>query len=356
MAKTVNTVYSRKQINNIKKYYFDENSDIFNTKRISTKKQNKQYTIPTFDEYNYLIKYNYTVFQLKEICKFYKQKTTGKKALLIYNLYNYLYLSNKILKIQKLWRGFLQRKIIKCQGDGVLNRKIINNSTDFFTLESMNKIPLIQYFGFKDKDNFIYGFNVKSFWKLLKSQKKTENPYNRIVISKNIITRFNNYINLCKILKLDLVLEEKNELNYIDAKRQIELRAINVFQNIDLLGNYSNPQWLLSLEKNNLIKFLRELQDIWFYRAQLTNSKRLEICPPNGNPFTNIYGVSIDHFNSNQLFKQSLSIMEKIVNNGIDQDAKYLGASYVLAALTLVNNDAANSLPWLFQSVVHNNN
>jgi hypothetical protein len=46
-----------------------------------------------------------------------------------------------------------------------------------------------------------------------------------------------------------------------------------------------------------------------------------------------------------------LEIMEKLVNCGIDRDSKSLGAYYVLGALTLVNTEAATSLPWLFQSV-----
>jgi len=43
--------------------------------------------------------------------------------------------------------------------------------------------------------------------------------------------------------------------------------------------------------------------------------------------------------------------LEKFVNNGVDRDSKTLGAYYVLGALTLVNDSAASSLPWLFQSV-----
>jgi hypothetical protein len=44
-------------------------------------------------------------------------------------------------------------------------------------------------------------------------------------------------------------------------------------------------------------------------------------------------------------------VLENLVNIGTDKDSKALGAYYVLGALTLVNSDAATSLPWLFQSV-----
>jgi len=39
------------------------------------------------------------------------------------------------------------------------------------------------------------------------------------------------------------------------------------------------------------------------------------------------------------------------INTGIDNDSKSLGAYYILGALTLVNTNAAISLPWLYQSV-----
>jgi hypothetical protein len=45
-----------------------------------------------------------------------------------------------------------------------------------------------------------------------------------------------------------------------------------------------------------------------------------------------------------------LEVLEKLVNNNADKDSKTLGAYYVLGSLTLVNNLAAASLPWLFQS------
>jgi hypothetical protein len=48
-----------------------------------------------------------------------------------------------------------------------------------------------------------------------------------------------------------------------------------------------------------------------------------------------------------------LEVLEKLVNSGVDNDSRTLGAYYVLSALTLVNEEAATSLPWLFQSVSH---
>jgi hypothetical protein len=55
--------------------------------------------------------------------------------------------------------------------------------------------------------------------------------------------------------------------------------------------------------------------------------------------------------NFNIVRKIVLEVLEKIVNSGIDKDSKSLGAYYVLGALTMVNQEAATALPWLYQSV-----
>lgn len=92
--------------------------------------------------------------------------------------------------------------------------------------------------------------------------------------------------------------------------------------------------------------------DIWNYRAQLTQEVKRNICPPNGDPFRNL-SMTFVHTETNicNVKKVVLEVLEKLVNNGIDKDSKALGAYYVLGALTMVNQDAATSLPWLFQSV-----
>ena len=53
------------------------------------------------------------------------------------------------------------------------------------------------------------------------------------------------------------------------------------------------------------------------------------------------------------LVRQPLEVLEKLVNSGADKDSKALGAYYVLGCLTLVNEAASTSLPWLFESFVY---
>ena len=98
---------------------------------------------------------------------------------------------------------------------------------------------------------------------------------------------------------------------------------------------------------------LRELWDIWHYRANILHSVRQEICPPIGNPFVGVDLSYLRRMNDLSVCQKSISILERFVTSGINDESKSLGAIYVLSALTLVSLEAAQALPWLYQSVAH---
>ena len=156
---------------------------------------------------------------------------------------------------------------------------------------------------------------------------------------------------MSKILKIEVEIQIQ-ELANISQEKTIELQVVDLFQTIDSLGNYSNPEWFLSLNANLLNKFIRELSDIWNYRAQLDTAVQRMICPPFGNPFVSVNIQTLyNESNLEKKRKMILIILDKMVKSGVDPDRQSLGAYYVLVSLTLVNENAAMALPWLFQSV-----
>jgi hypothetical protein len=210
-----------------------------------------------------------------------------------------------------------------------------------------------QFFSYKDIDGFVYGFDIISLYNLiLKSGKTLKNPYNRNLIPNNVINDIRSLLRISKVLKIPIEIDIKDVTEDISLQKSIELRILDLFQLMDALGNYSNASWFLSLSKAQIVKMLRELIDIWNYRAQLSNEVKRLICPPNGDPFRSIsFSAIIQEQNMDNVRKMVLDIVEKLVKNGVDKDYKALGAYYILGAITLVNPEAAIALPWLFQSV-----
>jgi len=316
---------------------------------------NENFVLPSFNNHEMVLKYNYNAQQLKDIAKKHKLKVTGNKQQLINRIYVFLKLSSRVINIQKVWRGRMQRIFNEAHGPAYNDRKLCTNATDFFTMDDLGDLPLFNFFSYKDTDGFVYGFDIISIYNLIyKTKGQVLNPYNRNEIPLTIIGTLRKVLRLGKLFDIQIDTEIKDITSELTNKKNIELRTLDLFQNIDALGNYSNSQWFLSLTRPQLNKFLRELIDIWSYRAQLTNETKRLICPPAGNPFRNICMQTISQETRLEyLQKPILEVMEKMVNLGVDKDSRSLGAYYVLGALTLVNENAALSMPWLFQSVAY---
>jgi hypothetical protein len=327
-----------------------EKNMVFSTK--VEKIEDNEIVMPTVNNYHIILDYNYNKEQLKRILKHYKLKQSGSKKEIVVRIYCFLRLSCSAIKIQKIARGRLQRKYNELHGPALLKRDICTNPTDFFTMEDLTEIPYSQFFSYKDADDFIYGFDIISLYNLIqKADRDVKNPYNRMDVPKKVMQDMKTLLRLGKILGIQIDIDIKDVLTEVTDKKSLELRILSLFQNMDALGNYSNPVWFTSLNRLQLIKFVREIADIWNYRAQISNETKRAICPPNGEPFRNFsINYAITETNLEKVRKCIVDVLEKMVNNGVDRDSKSLGAYYVLGALTLVNTDASMAIPWLFQS------
>jgi len=313
--------------------------------------------IPTINNFDFLTHYQYNHAQLKIFVKHYRLKQSGNKNQLFERIYCYLYLSSIIIKIQKISRGRFARNYIKCHGPALIKRSLCTNESDFFTMDDIATLPSNQFFSYEDVDGFVYGFDIVSFFQLIKKTDRlgaTLNPYNRNEIPIHAIANLRTLIKLSKLLKIPLYLEIVDIVNNPQEEKTIDQRVNDLFHNIDLLGNYSSPIWFTSLNRHMLLRFMRELLEIWNYRAQITIEAKYAICPPNGDPFRG-FNVNVIYMEADldEVRKHVLNVLEKFINNGIDQDSKHLGTYYVLGALTLVNEDAALSLGWLHDSFAY---
>ena len=80
----------------------------------------------------------------------------------------------QITKIQALFRARKIRRDIELYGIGIINRRVCNNTEDFYTFEPIDDIEKEYFFSYKDVDNFVYFFDIRSFKKLM--DKNLDNP------------------------------------------------------------------------------------------------------------------------------------------------------------------------------------
>ena len=319
------------------------------------KVKDDEFMIPKFNDYENLNRLNYNVSQLKKICKSYKLKSTGNKEQLIHKCYNYLKYSLFAVKIQSFFKGFITRKYYSLIKISLNERNKCVNDTDFLTLDELKELPFYQFFCIKDEDNFSYGFDICSLYNLMKqSGKDSKNPYTRKIIPLETIKHLRKIIRFSHLLKFPIKVVIEDEKEELSEEQKLNIKCTGIFQKIDELGNYSNSDWFLDLSRENIIIFIKELYDIWNYRAQITYDTKMRICPPFASPFDNIHINILQMKHIKQLQLDAINIIEKLVTKGINNESKNLGAFYVLGALTLVNQQAAQSLPWLYESFYHN--
>ena len=108
------------------------------------------------------------------------------------------------------------------------------------------------------------------------TNKKIINPFNRSDINSSVINNINELIRITKVLNYPISVEIKEDNDVIYSKKRKELRIISLFQKINELGNYADAKWFSDLSPHKLLLFVRELYDIWNYRAQIPNSVKLE--------------------------------------------------------------------------------
>lgn len=359
------------QIHNNKEEKLDDISNNYernSTTKTKTNKQKKEvFEMPSLYEHEKLKTERYTLRQLKEICKYYKLHVSGTKQVLIERCYTYLKHSIEAIKIQKLYRGHLIRKYIQSHGVGLQHPYIQNkdrnrdkqvvNDTDFLTMENIDTLHHYEYFSFEE-DAYIYVFHVCSFHNLRMNSDAVKgilNPYTRNRISRQTIEQFNNLLRYINILKYPLILDLDNPIQTMKPEDKLKQRVYDVFQCMDELGNYTNPDWFLQLNTPRILKFIRELYDIWNYRSGLSQVDKQNICAPNGNPFVNqgLPSIQILHIrNPDEIKESAIKIIENLVYNGTNNQNKGLGSMYVLTALTLVSYEASVAMPWLFEAVL----
>jgi len=317
----------------------------------------------------------------------------GTKKVLYEKLKKFFEQHRLVIIIQKSVRRFLTKVVLELMGPAKFNKKLCVNDSDFYTLEPLSNIPFDNFFSYKDKENFIYGFELSSLIQYIKVKERggelrrqIKNPYNRNSM-KNEIPKIHRLCHLRRLLKgeykkhilptrihvrnrdvsspqndlrnrtLSIGLEHNyNHSQMLEMIRSIrsksnEDRTRELFIEIDQLGNYSDYRWFMNLERSCYLRYYRILKDIWTYRAQIPSYTKIKICPL-WDPFGMFSTINVNELTTEQLMSRCLCVMEDMIYTGIERQFKTIGALHVLSVLTVINREARSNMPWLYESLI----
>ena len=325
--------------------------------RKNVKCSETDFVIPSVNDHSAFLSYKYKKCQLQTIARHYRLIVSGSVSDLTVRVYSYLTSHAHVQPFQSLWRGYLRRKCNMLRGPAFMNRSLCNNDEDFLTGETMNEVSADQFSSYTTSDGFVYGFDIISLYNL-KSKSNTKNvlnPYTRepipmsVFVDLNILIRISNSVYDSSIdVSFDMPVAASS------GDMSIEERVVELFDSIASHGYYPTIDWFMELERRDLIKMLRELSDIFLYRASIPRDIQVRICPI--NPFRSM-STMVDIMQSYEDILVSRDILlyvaSSVVMSGVATTDRALGTIVFLQALTLVSNGARDSYPLFYESAVY---
>lgn len=239
-----------------------------------------------------------------------------------------------IVKMQALGRGFLIRQ-----------RTNVVNQVDFYTQDELITTPSPYYITLSDKDDITisYGFDLRSLKRLLETSKI--NPFTT------------KEFHITSVMRAFRVIKQTEEMGYkcditpdkMTKEQSFRAYVLQVFQKINMLGNYADDNWFLDLDMGQLKKLYIGAEDIWNYRTQMPPAEKIKVVK-SGMLFTQVSKVK--EMSAEQHRELAVMIMDefdRMVSEGVNIDCKKLGAMLALTALTEVSVPAANAMPMYVQ-------
>ena len=241
-------------------------------------------------------------------------------------------------RIQSVFRGWNIRR-----------RSKPNNVEDCGTLEKLFLIPIEYYIQYQDaSDNLWYGFDIRTLESIMASNHPV-NPYNTKELKHNekLIA---NYAH-----KKSFLLDSNRKMSHDSPKltehQKFSQFVVRVFQKFDELGQYTDTEWFTMLSLEQLKHFYHLANDMFDYRAQLTDEMKKNIVK-NGLIFHNFKSTlsKFRNVHTRILQVEILREMERVVDEGVDKEFKILGMNLILSALVEVSHRASLAIPHFVQS------
>jgi hypothetical protein len=294
------------------------------------------------------------------------------------------------VRIQSVLRGYFVRQFVKLSGWYRYKRDECVNDSDFYILERFDEFPS-QFLFFHPSGSRHYGFHIGSLVTMLQKQGSVMNSYTREQIDSKIITRvycllhilFPEVVALHKeclpvlqtgglnVAASRIVLQEGNEtvspwyqrIDYLHilvessefyTQRQcdllmklaflqtltIERRMIELFIDIDLMGNYTNAEWFIELSRHQLHNLYIHMQSSW---GQIPQETQRLICIL-GNPFDAFQIYNAETMPLHEWRMVCITIMELMTYCGETVEDQKIGIYHILYGLSNISRRARESL------------
>jgi len=255
-------------------------------------------------------------------------------------------------RIQNWYRLFFGLKAYKRYGPAYFCRDLCTNDSDFFSTEPVRDISGGYFISYKDPDNHVYGFDVRSAHTLIyrarTSGEPSMNPFTRSVFPTVFLRSVGAQVRWLARRKMPT---EWAPLAPPTPEQQVRMKVVDLFNKIDELNYYSSPDWFLELDQRGQRYLYTTLHDIWTHRAGLSMTQKASLVPQFQHRLFRHPPWAIRELPLETLQRLNMATIRMLITSAADRNDRILGAMYVVTALTVVNETARTAYPWLYESV-----
>ena len=254
-----------------------------------------------------------------------------------------------MLLIQKFWIKWAAYQRHKRQGPAANNLEVSQNQSEVYSLDSIQLIPTVFFFSFGDASKSVWSFDIRSLSHLLTEGNEPLNPYTRQVILPSTLKKIHERLQWLRKRKYPILHMTGENLTQEQMWNQ---KVLDVFFKMDALGYRASCRWFEEMEQDDHEVFYARLYRLWTYQLGLTNQEKEAILPGPGKLFKQTPDKTINANHDIRWWRRSnLNMILEFLTRGTTKSHQSLGALYILMALVQTIPEAAESYPWILESI-----
>ena len=165
----------------------------------------------------------------------------------------------RILRIQRVWRGYLVRRMLRLAGPGVLKRSLCHNDEEMVTMESKTKLHPFDYFSV-EQDGKVWWFDQRSMIEWSEKNVEITNPFNRQTLGPGDMRRLRR-LRMIRLRKGMPVLHSDPAER--DTEEARDIRWLRVVQIINECGmdDTVHPNDFIAMSFFEMVDFMNKMTE-----------------------------------------------------------------------------------------------
>lgn len=240
-----------------------------------------------------------------------------------------------IIRIQSAFKRYSFWVNVFLRGPALYSREICVNNEDFLDFEEICKISKNNFISFKDNKNFVYGYHIKSLFKLLNETDNFINPYNR--------KKFPVYVkdNIRELIFREGIRNKKYSKKSTSFWK-IRKDWLLITKHCKSMNYPIKKEWFLHLNTVDLLHLYRKLYIIWNIRSNLSTETKNKITSSK-----QIFTQPYSEIKNKYIRQQITNYIKILISYSDDKDMQTIGIIFFLYSLSSVSKLCYDKYYWI---------